>query len=243
MASAGSVIDQIRQELRDNSDQLKAEFFPKFFTSEPGETDQFLGVTVPKQRAIVARHYKQLQPTEVLDLLHSEIHEERLTALLILVKQFEKGNITKKNDIYDLYLQNTQWVNNWDLVDSSAHKIVGNFILINRDEGEDISSILDKLPKSSSVWERRIAMIATLSFIRRGDFTWTLTLAERYLSDNHHYIQKATGWMLREVGKKDVQTLLDFLDQHAPRMPRIMLRYAIEKLDKPTRTHYLQMKP
>lgn len=231
-----NVIQQIQHDLREQSDPIKAEFFPHFFKLEPGDSDQFLGVTVPKQRAIVKTYYKQVTPEEVVELLHSSVHEERLTALLIWVLQFQKGDELQKMKIYDLYLQNTKWVNNWDLVDSSASYIVGAFIF---DKDQDI---LDTLSQSKNIWERRIAIVATHYFIRQGEFAWTLSLSEQYKGDTHHYIHKATGWMLREVGKRDRQVLVDFLDSHAADMPRVALRYAIEHFDPATRRVYLNQK-
>ena len=185
---------------------------------------------------------KKINPVDVLELLHSNVHEERLTALLIWVAQYQHGEDKTKKQVYDLYLRNRKWVNNWDLVDSSAHKIVGDWLIRQMEVGNDDRSILQKLSKSSSVWDRRIAMMATFTFIRRDDYSWTIRLAEQYLDDQHHYIQKVSGWMLREVGKRDQQTLLDFLDIFAAKMPRIMLRYSLEKLDKQQRTHYLSLK-
>lgn len=229
-------IHEIQQALRDESDPLKADFFPHFFKMEPGDTDRFLGVTVPKQRAIVKRFYRQVTPSEVPDLLHSDVHEERLTALLVWVLQYRKGDSVTKKLIYELYLKNTHWVNNWDLVDSSASYIVGDYIF------DKDRSILDELSHSQNVWERRIAILAAGEFIKRGEFGWTLKLAERNMQDPHHYIHKATGWMLREVGKRDRAVLLEFLDQHAHQMPRTALRYAIEHLDAPTRQNYMKLK-
>ncbi len=230
------VIHQIRQALRDQADPAKAEFFPHFFKLEPGDTDQFLGVTVPKQRLIVKEFYKQIEPSDVEELLHSEVHEERLTALMIWVMQYQKGDQVTKSDVYNLYLKNTKWINNWDLVDASCRDIVGAY-LTDKDQ-----SILDTLSDSKNIWERRIAMVSTWYFIRLGEFGWTLKLAEHYLVDTHHYIHKATGWMLREVGKRDRQVLVDFLDQFAHKMPRTALRYAIEHFDTPTKQRYMRTK-
>ncbi len=230
------VIVQIQQALRDASDPSKADFFPHFFKLRPGDKDEFLGVTVPKQRVITKEYFKQLTPKEVLKLLHSPIHEERLTALMIWVLQFQKGDDATKKEIYDLYLKNTKWVNNWDLVDSSCRDIVGAYLFDKEDK-----SILNTLSVSKNIWERRIAIVGTFYFIQHGDPTWTLVLAERYLTDTHHYIHKATGWMLREVGKRNDRALLiEFLDEHAAQMPRTALRYAIEHLDPTTRALYLQ---
>lgn len=233
------LVQHIKQELRDQSDPIKAEFFPSFFKAEPGDTDIFLGVTVPKQRVIVKNYYKQLSPDDVLELLHSDVHEERLTALMIWVTQYQKGSADTQAHIYDLYLKNTKWINNWDLVDTSCRDIVGAFIF---DKQTEQQRVLNKLSVSSSVWERRIAIVATFYFIRQGEFGWTLTLAERYLDDNHHYIHKATGWMLREVGKRDREVLVDFLNSYAAKMPRTALRYAIEHFDPATRSVYLNHK-
>lgn len=230
------VVNSIRQELFDQADPVKAEFLPRFFVLEPGDKDEFLGITVPKQRLIVNKYYSELSPVDVLDLLRSKVHEERLTALLIWVRQYERGDEPTKKEIYDLYLKNTKWVNSWDLVDSTAYKIAGNYLL-DRDRG-----VLDKFSKSKNMWERRIAIVSTLAFIKQDDFVWTLSLAEQYLSDQHHYIQKATGWMLREMGKKDPHTLTQFLDKFAAIMPRTMLRYSIEKLTAQQRQHYLKQK-
>lgn len=227
------IVVQIQKDLRAQSDPVKADFFQRFFKLEPGETDQFLGVTVPKQRVITKAYYKLLEPKAVEELLHSKVHEERLTALMIWVLQFQKGVDTVKKDVYDLYLKNTRWVNNWDLVDASCRDIVGAYIF-DKDQ-----SILNKLSKSKNIWERRIAIVATYYFIQRGEFAWTLKLAEQYLGDDHHYIHKATGWMLREVGKRCQVVLTDFLDQHVTQMPRTALRYAIERFDALTRASYL----
>ncbi len=256
-----TIVNQIRQALRSQSDPLKAEFFPRFFKPEPGDTDQFLGVTVPKQRAIVKAYYKQLTPDQVVGLLHSPVHEERLTALLIWVMQYQKGDLETKQLIYNLYLANCgpigfknatkqaqKWgprktsqgvfwgINNWDLVDSSASYIVGNYIF-DKDQ-----TILKSLSRSKNVWERRIAILAAGEFIHHGEFAWTLRLAEQNLGDTHHYIHKATGWMLREVGKRDESVLCDFLDNHAHKMPRTALRYAIERLSPSKRAAYLAQK-
>ncbi len=233
---ASTPIALIQQRLRDYSDPIRAQFSPNYFKLEPGDTDQFLGVTVPNQRKIVKEFYQKISPREVEQLLHSTVHEERLTALLLWVLQYQKGDSKTKADIYSRYIKNTKWVNSWDLVDSTASYIVGPELF----GGDD--SMIDTLSRSTNMWERRIAIIATSYFIRNGEFAWTLKLAEQYLSDTHHYIQKATGWMLREVGKKDEAVLAAFLDDFAPQMPRTMLRYAIEKFDASTRAVYLAKK-
>ena len=178
---------KIRQELRDQSDPVRATHSRHYFKTEPGENDEFLGVTVPKQRSIIKKYFKEMRPKTVVELLHSTIHEERLTALIIWVLQFKNGDERTKKLIYELYLENTQWINNWDLVDSSSSYIVGAYVY-----GKNESDIT-KLSVSLNLWERRIAIIATAYFIKRGDFNLTLQLAEQYINDSHHYIQKATG--------------------------------------------------
>ncbi len=215
----------------------KAAFFPRFFKSGPGEygeRDKFLGITVPNQRAISKQFYKELSIEQTIELLHSEWHEERLTALFILVLKFQKGNIEAQQEIVDLYLTNTKYVNNWDLVDSSAPYILGTWLL------DKDRTILYKLAKSEHLWERRIAMVATLMFIRNSDLGDTLLLSEQLLGDKHDLMHKAVGWCLREVGKKDVVALTDFLDKYAATMPRTALRYSIEHLPESTRQHYLR---
>lgn len=233
---ASNLIHAIQQALRDQADPAKAEFLSTFFKLEPGDRDDFLGVTVPKQRVIVRHYYKQLSPRDVEQLLHSSVHEERLTALMIWVLQYQKGDEQTRQDIYDRYLLNTKWINSWDLVDASCRDIVGNYTF------EHDQTVLDSLSKSSNIWERRIAIVSSWYFIKQGEFGWTLTLAERYLNDTHHYIHKATGWMLREVGKRDREVLEDFLAGHAARMPRTALRYAIEHFSPDQRALYLSQK-
>ncbi len=231
------MIQQIKAELRAAADPEKAAFFPRFFKAGPGqyaEGDKFLGVTVPKQRTIAKRFYTTTTLKQLEELLQSEWHEDRLTALLILVLQFQKCSEDQRAKIVELYLANTHRINNWDLVDSSAYHILGAWLL-----GRD-RSILYKLASSSSLWERRIAVIATLAFIRNGDFTDTIKLSEQLLDDPHDLMHKAVGWMLREVGKKDREVLRGFLDHHATRMPRTALRYAIEHFSKVEQHKYLQ---
>ena len=231
-----SVVNQIQNDLRKVADSKRAEASNWYFKLEPGQKDTFLGVTVPNQRLIAKKYTKSCRPEEVVPLLQCEVHEERLTALLIWVLQYNKGSDETKEQIYNLYVHNTKWINNWDLVDTSARDIVGEYIF------DKDRSVLDLLSRSRNIWERRIAIIATSYFIQFDDFDWTLKLAERYIGDTHHYIHKATGWMLREVGKRDQQVLKEFLDTHAAQMPRTMLRYAIEKFDIPTRQKYLAIK-
>lgn len=236
------MIDQLKAELRSLVNPEKAAFFPRFFKAGPGEYaegDQFLGVTVPQQRSLAKKYYKRLTMAETLRLLQSPWHEERLTALFILVFKYQKGQPATKNNIFDLYLENTAYVNNWDLVDSSADKIVGDWL----DSNDYKMKVLEKLAHSDDLWERRIAMIATFHYIKQGRADEALVIATILLHDSHDLIQKAVGWMLREIGKRvDRQTLIDFLDQHAHNMPRTTLRYAIEHFSPSTRQYYLQQK-
>jgi len=199
----------------------------RFFKAVPGgygEGDRFLGVTVPDQRR-VARRFAALGLDQVRTLLTTGAHEERLTALFILVRKFASADDAARQEIIDLYLANTAAVDNWDLVDSSAFQLLGEW-LVDRDRG-----LLDELAVSQSLWERRIAVIATLAFIRRDDHEWTLRIADRLVDDDHDLIHKAVGWMLREVGNRDREAELAWLTRHHRTMPRTMLRYAIEKFD------------
>ena len=211
----------------------------RFFKTGPGdygEGDRFLGVVVPHIRKIVKRH-RDASEKEVLKLLHSKYHEERLTALLILVEQFKRGDESRKKAIYDLYLGNTSFINNWDLVDLTAQHIVGEYLF-----GKDIS-VLTRLAHSKNLWERRIAMLSTYYFIRHSDSEATLRIAGLLLRDSHDLIHKAVGWMLREVGKRcSMESECRFLDAYAGVMPRTMLRYAVERFPKDLRSRYMSAK-
>lgn len=199
---------------------------------EYGEGDVFLGITVPLQRQL-AKKYMDLSLPEIEQLLANPIHEFRFTALLILVEQYEKGSNKEQKTMAEFYLAHLKNVNNWDLVDTSASYILGDFLL-NRDK-----KILYKLAVSPNIWERRVAIISTQYFIKYNHFEDTLKLAEMLLNDKHDLIHKAVGWMLREVGNKNKSAEIAFLDLHYQRMPRTMLRYAIEKFDDKTRQRYL----
>lgn len=229
---------EIKKDLRHAANPEKAVFFPRFFKAGPGEYaegDKFLGVTVPNQRKI-AKKYKDLPLKEIEELIESPWHEERLTGLFILIHAFQKGDLAKQKDIYDFYMSHTAYVNNWDLVDSSAGYIVGVYL---SDKSEKMR-VLTKLAKSELLWDRRIAMIATFAYIMKGQSGEALVIAEILLHDKHDLIQKAVGWMLRETGKRcDRQLLEDFLARHYKTMPRTTLRYAIEHFDAPTRKKYL----
>ena len=193
-----------------------------------------IGVRVPATRKIVATRWPAVGPKAAVELLASEIHEERLAALLIMVARYERLP-EERQRIFDLYLESTNRVNNWDLVDSSAAKIVGRHL----DHGG--RELLDRLAASESLWERRIAILATLHFIRSGQFEDTLRIAESLLDDPEDLIHKACGWMLREVGKRDEATMVAFIESYAPTMPRTMLRYAIERLPVEERQRLMSM--
>jgi 3-methyladenine DNA glycosylase AlkD len=231
---------KISSDLKSLSDRGKAALLSRFFKTgrgEYGEGDVFYGVTVPQSRSVVKKYWKNSSLADVQKLLNSKFHEARLVAVLILVKKFEEGSEAEKRKVFDFYLANSSGVNNWDLVDSSAHKIVGAFLV---SKGKGIS-LLRKLARSSNLWERRIAIISTFAFIGRGSCKETIEISKILLNDSHDLIHKAVGWALREVGKRCSQTVLeDFLSENASRMPRTMLRYAIERLPLHKRMQYLQ---
>ncbi len=231
-----SIQEQVKAELEKLSDPehaMKLQGFFKTGEGEYGEGDFFIGVRVPDQRRI-AKKYRNIPLTDVLELLRSGIHEHRLTALFILTEQFNKGDGEARGRIVDLYLGNTAYVNNWDLVDSSAHKILGAW-LVDKPRG-----VLYDLARSESLWERRISIISTFAFIDRGDLVDALALAGALVDDGHDLIHKASGWVLREVGKKDQSVLEEFLLEHYRKMPRTMLRYAIERLPEERRSFYMR---
>ena len=232
------MLTDLKKEIHSYATKKRAESNAWFFKTgkgQYGEGDKFLGVTVPHMRK-VAKKYKGLSQKDTEKLLKSKWHEERLTALFILVDRFQKGDKEKQKEIYNFYLKNTKYVNNWDLVDSSAHKIVGAYLL----EKPKEKKIIYKLAKSKDLWEKRIAIIATAMFIHHNQFSDTLKIAEILLNDKHDLIHKAVGWMLREVGKKDQPTEEQFLKKHYKDMPRTMLRYAIEKFDEKKRKEYMK---
>jgi 3-methyladenine DNA glycosylase AlkD len=226
-------LKELKSDLRKAADPAKARTLQKFFKTgkgEYGEGDVFIGVMMPDSRK-VAKKYSGMRLWEVEELLKSPIHEERLVAVLILVEKFEAG---EREKVAEFYLRHAKRMNNWDLVDLSAHKILGEWVMESRD-----SSVLYKLAKSENLWERRIAIISTFAFIRRGVFGDTLKIAETLLGDKHDLMHKAVGWMLREVGKRDEKILESFLDKHLAEMPRTSLRYAVERLPEAKRKSYM----
>ena len=224
-----------RKELGRFANPEKAKFLQRFFKTGKGEyaeNDKFIGVVVPQTR-LVSRQFQELGFTDLQKLLKSKIHEERLLALLILVRQFQKSDRVMKKKVYAFYLRHIRFINNWDLVDLSSHQIVGAYL-------EDKNrAILYKLVKSPHLWDRRIAMVSTYSFIRGRDYKDTLKLAEALLGDKEDLLHKAAGWMLREVGKRDEKVLEKFLSEFCARMPRTMLRYSIERLSESKRRYYM----
>ncbi len=225
----------IERRLRALRDPLIADHHLRFFKCGPGqygEGDAFLGIMVPALRKL-SREFTPISVDEAFALLQSKWHEARILALMILVRKCERGDEPARQEIYRRYLASTNRINNWDLVDISAPAIVGAY-LHDRDRAP-----LFTLAKSSSLWERRIAIISTLLFIRHDQFDDTLRIAEILLDDRHDLIHKATGWMLREVGKRDRPVLERFLRKHARRMPRTMLRYAIERFPEELRGRYM----
>lgn len=218
----------------------KRDFLPYFFKTgkgQYGEGDKFLGVVVPDIRK-VAKQNKDLPFAEVEKLLDSEYHECRMCALLILVDRFKKTKTEgERKLIFNFYLTHTSRINNWDLVDLSCRDIVGEYLI---DKPE--RNILYKLSESKLLWEQRIAMISTYAFIRKGDFSDTIKLATIFLTHKHDLMHKASGWMLREMGKRDELPLIEFLDEYAHIMPRTMLRYSIEKFEPKRRLYYLNKK-
>jgi len=223
------------EKLKDPKRNVQESRFFKTGKGEYGEGDIFWGVSVPEVRKL-ARKYFHLSFSELQDLLNSKVHCLRQTALIILNNRYQKSNDKEKKFIADFYLKNTKNINNWDLVDISAPNILGEWLL-----GKS-KKILYKLAKSKNLWERRIAILATYGFIRKNQFKETLKIAEILLRDEHDLIHKAVGWMLREVGKKDLQTEKKFLNKHCQKMPRVMLRYAIEKFTAQERERYLTHK-
>jgi 3-methyladenine DNA glycosylase AlkD len=231
-----ATIADVRAELAGLADPARAEAVGRFLQMVPGgygEGDRAIGVPVPQQRRVAGRYWRELSLTETAELLTSDVHEERLTALFILTRTFAKAGEEVRRTIVGILLASTGHINNWDLVDSSAPYILGPW-LIDKDR-----SVLDRLAGSDVVWERRIAVMATFAFIKAGDFDWTFRLSERLLRDPHDLVHKAVGWMLREVGNRDRAAEEQFLARRYRDMPRTMLRYAIEKFEPQRRRQYL----
>jgi len=226
-------LQEIKEDLQSYASPEKAKILQRFFKTgkgEYGEGDVFLGLKVPETRKI-AEKYKELSLLDIQKLLDSKIHEHRLVGLLILVDKYEKSN---NKEIVDFYLANTKNINNWDLVDLTAHKILGHYLL------DKDRTLLYNLARSNDLWEKRISIISTFYFIKNNDFKDALKISEILLNDKHDLIHKAVGWMLREIGKRDQKAEEKFLKKYYKKMPRTMLRYAIEKFDEKKRKAYLR---
>jgi 3-methyladenine DNA glycosylase AlkD len=229
----------VKSQLLKLGDPVRAVHSLRFFKTgkgQYGEGDKFIGCTVPQTRSVAAK-YSKLPLEEVANLLKDEIHECRLCALVILTNKYSKANELDRFEILNFYISHTKYINNWDLVDISAHKIVGEWFKNREDR-----SLIYQLADSNLLWDQRIAIVSTFTLIRNNDFNDILSLSEKFLSHKHDLIHKACGWMLREVGKRDEVVLTYFLDQFAHQMPRTMLRYSIEKFDEELRKHYLNIK-
>lgn len=229
-------LKEAKRALRALANARDAALLQRFFKTGPGEYgegDRFLGIRVPQLRKL-ARRVRELPHEQVLILLHSPWHEERLLALLLLVDQYRRGTDAEREAIYRAYLDNTVYINNWDLVDTSAEHIVGAHLDPAR------LTLLAQLARSQSVWERRIAMLATFYWIKRYEYRPALRVAKLLMNDPHDLIHKAVGWMLREIGKRDLAVEEKYLLEHYREMPRTMLRYAIERMPEPSRRQYLR---
>lgn len=234
-----TIVKEIQEALAVLSIPEKAEFFPRFFKTgkgEYGEGDLFLGVTVPDQRSVAKEYYSKISLEDLGILLSSVYHEHRLTALFMLVSKFEKTKDPAiKKEIIDFYLNHLKYINNWDLVDSSCYKILGRYAFENQKE-----DLLRKLSASEEMWHKRIAVVGTIHYIKKGSYELTKEFVTNNLKHSHDLMHKANGWLLREMGNKNEKELIDYLNIHYKEMPRTCLRYAIEKLDEDVRQDYLK---
>lgn len=230
----------IISELGKHRSPQKEELFKRFFKTgkgEYGEGDIFWGITVPDIRNVAKKYYIPITINEIKELINSEIHEIRLTGYLILTYKYEKGSTEEKENIANFYLDNLKGANNWDIVDLSCYKILGSYLIDNHDK----RYILYKLVNSSNLWEQRISIVSTLAFIKNNDYIDTLNISKILLNNKHDLIHKAVGWMLREVGKRDINILKKFLKENIKEIPRTTLRYAIEKMDERERKYFLSL--
>ena len=235
MQSKKYMLKDLQKELEENADEKQAAVLRRFFKTgkgEYGEGDRFLGIKVPAQREI-CKKYAGLGLPDLRKLLNSKIHEERFCALAILGIKYKKAGEADKKNIFDFYLQNAERINNWDLVDLSAPNIAGDYL------SDKDRKILYEFAKSDNLWKKRIAILSTFAFIKGKDFDDALRIAEMLLPDEHDLIHKAVGWMLREIGKRDMAAEEKFLRKHYKKMPRTMLRYAIEKFAKDKKDFYM----
>ena len=233
------MVNEIKSALQDLALPEKAVFFPRFFKAGKGEYaegDEFIGVTVPDQRKIAKEYWQRISLPEIAELLSSKIHEHRHCALLMLVNKFEKAKTeTEKAEIVNFYLKHKRFINNWDLVDNSAYKILGRHAFETENE-----NLLRTLAAEENMWSKRMAIVATMFHVKRGEFLLLKELALYNLHHPHDLMHKANGWLLREMGDKNIGELIQFLETHYQKMPRTTLRYAIEKFDEDLRQDFLK---
>lgn len=230
----------ILKELKLLSNNQKREFFPKFFKTgkgEYGEGDIFWGVTVPNIRAVAKKYYKEISLEQLKEILNHPVHEVRLTGYIILTYKFEKEDIDGKKEIYTFYINNLKGCNSWDIVDLSCYKILGEYLYLSNGSVD----ILYDFAKSNELWLERISTVSTFAFIKRNEFKHTLQISKILLKSEKDLIRKAIGWMLREVGKRDIDVLREFLDENIKDISRTSLRYAIERMSKEERESYLML--
>ncbi len=235
------MIEQLKSTLQDLADEGKAKIMMRFFKTgkgEYGEGDIFLGISVPNQRLIAKEFYQQVSLNDIKNLLSSDIHEYRLTALLMLVLKYEKSkDELVRKEIIDFYLAQTSQINNWDLVDTSCYKILGHYCFHQKRE-----ELLFELADSEDLWEKRIAIVSTMYFIKQKSFSIIPEIVLKNLNHSHDLMHKANGWMLREMGKMNEEKLIEFLDEYTLQMPRTTLRYALEKIDPILKDYYMKLK-
>ncbi|MDM1062752.1 DNA alkylation repair protein [Empedobacter falsenii] len=235
------MIEQLKSTLQDLADEGKAKIMMRFFKTgkgEYGEGDIFLGISVPNQRLIAKEFYQQVSLNDIKNLLSSDIHEYRLTALLMLVLKYEKSKDEEvRKEIIDFYLAQTSQINNWDLVDTSCYKILGHYCFHQKRE-----ELLFELASSEDLWEKRIAIVSTMYFIKQKSFSIVPEIVLKNLNHSHDLMHKANGWMLREMGKMNEEKLIEFLDEYTLQMPRTTLRYALEKIDPILKDYYMKLK-
>mgnify|MGYP003514659262 FL=1 len=233
------MVNEIKSALQDLALPEKAVFFPRFFKAGKGEYaegDEFIGVTVPDQRKIAKEYWQRISLPEIAELLSSKIHEHRHCALLMLVNKFEKAKTeTEKSEIVSFYLKHKKFINNWDLVDNSAYKILGRHAYETKND-----NLLRTLSREENMWSKRMAIVATMFHVKRGEFLLLKELALYNLHHPHDLMHKANGWLLREMGDKNIGELIQFLETHYQKMPRTTLRYAIEKFDEDLRQDFLK---
>ena len=231
---------KLKDELQNLADEQKAKHLSKFFKTGKGqyaEDDKFLGINVPVNKSLVKKYYKYIALADMAEMLHSPWHEYRFAALQCMVMQYEKADDEKQKALVEIYLNNLSGINNWDLVDCSAHKIIGAWAV----KKQELSQI-ENLADSHNLWQERIAVVASWAFIKNKQYDLTLKLAVKFINHEHDLMHKAVGWMLREVGKQNKLALTDFLDIYAAKLPRTTLRYAIERFPKAEREKYMQKK-